>query len=789
MFDKTSMLRRQAAAVVLFVFLAALTAGGCASDKGAVTPVVETPSVMAERVITGVDTRVASGEVVVSIQGSAMLTYASIPQSLPPGVVLHFPDADVADGAVQSPVDNAVVETIEASRQGNATQLKILLKDESEYEVVRSGNGLNVVFTSVEAQMPEVAVAAEADDEVPAEASVAEMTVEAEEIAVQEPEAVQAPAVQPVSVGPATVSQIDFTSTQSGASTILIGTTGPVGYKVSKKDEKTLYLKLSDTTLPDSRKRPIITTRFNSAVNRILPVQTEQMAGDALFIIELRDAVPYLVSQSGDQIEVSIDPSSVPPQKEDDAKLPSWKKAITEADVMAVPDAAGSDMAAFPDGASSTAPVQPDVVESMEPEISVGKSKSYSGEKIAVDFFETDIKNVFRIIRAVSGQNFAIDKDVTGQVTMTLQNPVPWDQILDLVLKMNMLGSVKENGITRIATLKTLKEEEAARLQYIASQQFSKEIQKAMAPMSTEYILISYSNAETDIKPHLERILTPERGSVSVDTRTNQLIITDTAEKITQARAIVKQIDRITPQVIIEARIVEASSNFTRAFGVTWNAQTEGYPTVGQGNDSSTLGGVYGYGVAMDYGVDTTNSIGINFSRLTGNTLILDAKLTALETKGTGKIVSSPKVLTLDNKKATIKQGVEIPYQTVEDGDVDIEFKEVELRLEVTPHVTADDRISLQVLIDKNDVGSITDGIPGLNTKGVETELIMNDGETIVIGGIIKSNKTFAESAFPVLSQIPVLGWLFKNRTRTEEKQELLVFLTPRVVKMDELKI
>lgn len=783
MFDKTSMLRWQAAAVVLFFSLAALTAG-CASDKGPVAPAVESTSVMSERVITDVETRVASGEVIVSIQGSAMLTYASIPQSLPPGVVLHFPDASVFEAAIRPTVENSVVESVTASRQGNATQIKVLLKGESEYEVVRRGNGLDVIFTAVAADAPS---AAGATTEEPAEASVAAMTVEAAETA---PEVPQAPAA--VAVGPATVSQIDFTSTQNGASTILIGTTGPVGYTVSKKDEKTLYLKLAETTLPDSRKRPIITTRFHSAVNRILPVQTEQMGGDALFIIELRDPVPYLVTQSGDQIEVSFDPSSVPPVREDDAKLPTWKKAIAGADVMTVPTAGDGEPLPTPalQGPEAEAdPALPEVVAATEPEVSVGKPKVYTGEKIAVDFFETDIKNVFRIIRAVSGENFAIDKDVSGQVTMTLQNPVPWDQILDLVLKMNLLGSVKENGITRIATLKTLKAEETARLQYIASQQLSKKMEKAMAPSKTEYILISYSNAETDIKPHIERILTEGRGSVSVDVRTNQLIISDTAEKIAKAREIVAQIDRITPQVIIEARIVEASSNFTRAFGVTWNANTKDFPKVGEGNYNRSLGGVYGYGVAMDYGVDTTNSIGINFSRLTGSTLILDAKLTALETKGTGKIVSSPKILTLDNKKATIKQGVEIPYQTVEDGDVDVEFKKVELKLEVTPHVTADDRISLQVLIDKNDVGSITDGVPGLNTKGVETELIMNDGETIVIGGIIKSNKTFAESAFPVLSQIPVLGWLFKNRTRTEEKQELLVFLTPRVVKMDELKI
>lgn len=787
MFDKTSMLLRQAAAAVILLSLVALTAG-CASDKGGVTPSVEPPSAMAERVITDVATRAEAGEVVVSIQGSAMLTYTSVKQSLPLGVVLYFPDASFSEEVAQPVADNAVIEKIEASQQNSATRLKILLKEDAEYEVVRSGNGLNVIFATAMGAEP---VVAPGSGDALADASVATMTVEAEDTAAA-PTPSEAAAPSAV-VGPGTVNQIDFTSTQSGASTILIGTTGPVGYSVSKKDDTTLYLRLSDTTLPESRKRPIITTRFNSAVNRVLPVQTEQMGGDALFIIELRDAVPYLVTQSGDQIEVSLDPSSVPPVKEDEAKLPAWKKALTDAETMTVPVEADTGVAPVAEAGVmlEDEPVQPVVETPTEPVISVGTSKAYTGEKIAVDFFETDIKNVFRIIRAVSGENFAIDKDVTGQVTMTLQNPVPWDQILDLVLKMNLLGSVKENGITRIATLETLKEEESKRLEYITAERFSKELQKSLAPVSTEYLLISYSNAEADIRPHLERILTAERGSVSVDSRTNQIIITDTAEKIAKAREIVDKIDRITPQVIIEARIVEASSNFTRAFGVDWNADGRGYPSPDAtgGDKSTTLGGHYGWGVAMDYSVDTANSIGINFSRLTGNTLILDAKLTALETKGTGKIVSSPKILTLDNKKATIKQGVEIPYQTVDDGDVDVEFKKVELKLEVTPHVTADDRIALQVLIDKNDVGSITDGVPGLNTKGVETELIMNDGETIVIGGIIKSNKTFAESGFPILSRIPVLGWLFKNRTRTEEKQELLVFLTPRVVKMDDLKI
>ncbi len=770
MFDKTAMWIRKAAIAVISFSLLAWTLG-CASNRRVAVPDEPSPFAISDRVIRDVGMHVTSEGVVVSIQGNAILTYTSVKQSLPLGVVLYFPETSFSESVVRPLVDNGMIETIDISRQRSATRLTILLKHDVAYEVVREKSGLDVSFSMAGTKAPRMTAA---DKGSSGDAAMDGMSVEAAAVA---PIAHGATAPAAL-VGHGTVNQIDFTNTPDGSSSIVIGTTGPVAYTMTKRDEKTLYLKLLDTTLPDSRKRPIITTRFQSAVNRILPVQSEQLKGDTLFIIELRDAVSYLVTQRGPQIEVRLDPTTVAPMKEDEATLPAWKKAITEAEAMVVEPSAPLPMV----------PVVVDEPESLAPVTSVGTSKNYTGEKIAVDFFETDIKNVFRIIRAVSGENFAIDKDVTGQVTMTLETPVPWDQVLDLVLKMNLLGMVKEQGITRIALLESLRNEEEKRLDYIKSERLSREIQASLAPLSTDYILISYSNVN-DIKPHLERILTKERGSLSIDVRTNQIIITDTENKIAQARDIVARIDRITPQVIIEARIVEASSNFTRAFGVNWNTKTRDFSTLGSGIFRSDLGGSYGYNVAMDYGVDTNNGIGINFSRLTGSTLILDAKLTALETKGTGKIVSSPKIMTMDNKKATIKQGVEIPYQTVEDGDVSVEFKKVELKLEVTPHVTADDRIALIVMIDKNDVGSITNGVPGLNTKGVETELIMNDGETIVIGGIIKSNKNFSESAFPLLSKIPILGWLFKNRTRVEEKQELLVFLTPRVVKMDDLKI
>ncbi|MBU1169935.1 MAG: type IV pilus secretin PilQ [Proteobacteria bacterium] len=662
------------------------------------------------------------------------------------------------------------------------------------------------------------------------------------------------PSVAPAA-GMSWVNQIDFTSEKAGKSAIIIGTTHQVEYKVSKKDDRTIHFRLYGTKLPKTRKYPFITTRFESAVNRIIPVQTPAMGDNSLFIIELREAVPYYVDQQGSTIKINFEASSVPPQPEDMAGLPLWKEVLSKTpeikdiemefahqkDVITEPSDAeitsmddtgvtsdtgsGAEMKMSEGEETSTvtspvetpeepmvadtedlareseglvappaktmpvAPIEPiedgEGLNSMMGDggfVSWSQKKKYTGEKISVDFFETDIKNVFRIIRAVSSQNFAIDKDVDGKVTMTLDKPVPWDQVLDLVLKMNMLGMVTEGGINRIATLETLKQEEQKRLEYIAAEEQTKLKKKSLEPIFTEYILINYSNAEKEILPHIEKLMTADRGKISVDKRTNQIILTDTKEKIKQAKELIQKLDKITPQVIIEARIVEATTTFSRSLGTEWNFNSN--PNFDVYND--TLGGTYGYQVAMNNKVAADSSIGINFTRLTGAQFLLNAKLLAMESKGEGKIISAPKVLTIDNKEATIIQGVEIPFATYSSEGTKTMFKKIELKLSVTPHVTADNKISLKVLIDKNDVGGLTDLGPTITTKKVESELLINDGDTIVIGGIIKSNKNVTEEGFPFISKLPVIGWLFKSKIRSEDKQELLVFLSPRVVSYED---
>jgi type IV pilus assembly protein PilQ len=406
-----------------------------------------------------------------------------------------------------------------------------------------------------------------------------------------------------------------------------------------------------------------------------------------------------------------------------------------------------------------------------------GAHKVFTGEKIALDFYETDIKNVFRIIREISGKNFAIDKDVTGNVTLTLEKPVPWDQVLDLVLKMNRLGMVYEGDIIRIATLSTLTAEEKAKQDKIAAEQKSQEVVKALEPLVTEYIAVNYSDAKGEVLPLAQKVLTPDRGSISVDQRNNQLIVTDTVSKIAQIKEIVSRIDTVTPQVIIEARVVEVSEEFAMELGIEWNVSWG--PTGGL----NTIAG----DVAMNFPSNASSTIGFNFTKLAGTPLTLDATLNAVEANKQGRIITAPKIVTLDNKKARIKQGVEWPYlERDSSGNATVKFKNIDLLLEVTPTVTPDDRILMKIYITKNDIGTITLGVPSLNVNEAQTELLVNDSDTIVIGGIIKKNEQESESGWPGAKDIPLMGWLFKTQNENTTNNELLIFITPRIVQLEQ---
>jgi type IV pilus assembly protein PilQ len=610
------------------------------------------------------------------------------------------------------------------------------------------------------------------------------------------PEAEKAPAAKAAAVvesgKPAWVNRIDFSSEEAGKSSLIIGTTAPIQYDLKKAADKRLNLTLFNTSLPDYRKRVLITTRFESAVDRVTPIQTPEMKGNSLFTIELREDVPYVVKQEGDTLRINFAASSVPPKPYEEAQLPEWKKVLAEATaeppkkVEAEKEAMAKTAGQKPAEKAAVKPKAPSLEERLA---EVSPEKKYTGEKIALDFYDTDIKNVFRILREISGKNFAIDKNVTGKVTLTLERPVPWDQVLDLVLKMNQLGMTMEGDIVRIATLATLAQEEKLKQAQLKAAEAAQKQAEALEPLFTEYIPVSYSNAKTEVLPHITPILTESRGKANVDERNNQIIITDTAVKIKQAKQIVEKIDTVTAQVIIEARIVEANTNFSRDIGFDWG--------------TVSLGAIKIPGVDYKFGPTTfladnvplnfpsTGSLTFNLFKTSGTPFsIVEAQLAASEIEGKTNIISSPKIVTLDNKKAKIKQGFEFPYEERDSsGNATVRFKDIDLLLEVTPSVTPDNRISLSIFITKNEIAEQTSIGPALSTNEAETEILVDDGDTIVIGGILKSTIVWGERGIPGLRKMGVLGWLFKFQSESDDKNELLIFMTPRIVKLEQKRL
>ncbi len=787
-----------------------LLMAACAAKQPAVAPDVAKP--LESKAIQSISTSQETDRITVEIGSNRLLTYTSIKKPAPLSVVLYFPETVVDTAATDLVVENKIVHSITAaaiSAEGNASRIEIGLKQDAPYEVIRNESGLQVVFayatsgndTSESSLQAATAPVAQpiVEDNPPAEMANNEITnpvvatapqdvAETETVQLVSSHTTEESSSDTTAMGPAWVNRIDFSSEADGKSTIIIGTTRPVTYSIKKKNDKWVQLRLNDTNLPDYRKHPLITTRFESAVDRILPVQKPEMKTETLFSIELRESVPYFVEQSDNFITVHFEASSIPPKPLAEADLPPWKNIMAELAITDETEAATPGVGVVP-GIETAGGDQPIEVAAPMDEVTeapsvLRKPKKYTGEKIALDFFETDIKNVFRILREISGMNFAIDKDVAGRVTLTLDKPVPWDQVLDLVLRMNQLGKVQEDDIIRIATLNTLKNEEALRAAKIAAAQASLKQEKALEPLITEYIAVNYSNAATEIQPHIQNIVTPDRGSVSVDARNNQIIMTDTEDKIWQAKEIVNRIDKVTPQVIIEARIAEVSTDVSSEFGFDWDA------TIGPAN-SDLFDGLINGDMAMNFpAAGASSSVGFTFNKIGGTPFVLNARLNALESTGEGKIISSPKIVTLDNKSARIKQGIEYPYLERDDtGGSSVSFKEIDLLLEVTPHVTPDNRVSMQIKITKNDIDTITQGVPSLSTNEAETELLVNDGDTIVIGGIMKTRKTNAVAGFPWLSKIPVLGWFFKTEADSKESSELLIFITPKIVKLEQREI
>lgn len=424
-----------------------------------------------------------------------------------------------------------------------------------------------------------------------------------------------------------------------------------------------------------------------------------------------------------------------------------------------------------------------------------------TGRRIDLDLKDADVHDVLRLLADVGRVNIITADNVSGSVTIRMRN-VPWDQALETVLQAKGLGMVRRGNLIRVAPLADLNKERELALARRKSE-------FELAPLETRLVPVSYADAG-DLVPRAKDLLSP-RGTIAVDERTNVLIVRDITGNLNQVEELVRSLDSQTPQVLIEARIVEATSRFNREIGIQWGgdasfSQAGGNDTglafpnsigmMGAADDAQTpTDGLdtaqnqvqspnFAVNLPAAVGGGTGGALGMVFGSVDNN-FNLAVRLSAAESSGMVRIVSSPRVLTLDNKQARISQGTLIPFSQVSAQGVQTVFQEAKLQLFVKPHVTADGSVSLNVKInrDEPDFGNRSArGDPTILKREVETELLVQDGHTAVIGGIYRRNSSRSLAQVPLLGDIPILGVLFQRRASSDQREELVIFITPRIV-------
>lgn len=425
------------------------------------------------------------------------------------------------------------------------------------------------------------------------------------------------------------------------------------------------------------------------------------------------------------------------------------------------------------------------------------KQFPFTGEKLSLNFQNIEVRTVLQLIADFTGLNLVASDSVGGSITLRLQN-VPWDQALDLVLKTKGLGQRQMGSVLLIAPAEEIAAREKVELEAV------RQVEE-LAPLVTEYMQLKYAKA-ADLAELLtsEQGLLSERGTAVVDSRTNTLLMKDSAKNLEKVREALTMLDVPVRQVLIEARIVVASTTVGEELGVQWG----GAGFKNNGDNWTTFGGTKSTlregnqilfdrantgsssqtidlesSDVIDFGVTDASASTFAIGYQTAD-FLLDLELSAIETEGRAEIVSQPRVITADGQTASIESGTEIPYlQASSSGAANVSFKSAVLRLEVTPQITPDDRIIMDLVINQDSVGELTTAGPAIDTNAVETQVLVENGETIVLGGIFRSEEITQVSKTPFFGDLPLIGALFRRTSQQEEKSELLVFITPRLVK------
>lgn len=548
-------------------------------------------------------------------------------------------------------------------------------------------------------------------------------------------------------------------------------------------------------------------------------------AGDGLITVDLlNSSLPVDVQQQGSRIVVRFLGAKIPSQLRRRLDVNDFATPVSTIDaynegsngMMVIQPQGGYEYMAYQTDNKLTISVKPAV----KPEVTT-KARAeevYTGQKLSLNFQDIDVRSVLQLIADFTNLNLVASDSVNGRITIRLQN-VPWDQALDIILKTKGLDKRRTGNVIMVAPAIEIAARE--KLEAQATQQIQQ-----LAPLQTEYIQLSYAKAtdiqtlitsgrnngasgssststnDTGLDSNVGSLLST-RGTISIDPRTNTLIIQDTAAKIDEIRGMISRLDVPVKQVMIEARIVRATNSFSKEMGVKWGVLSQGVTNNNSllvGGSENTLWnlrepekdddlGGYKYTIDrpdnlnVDLGVTTQGASRIAFGLISLSDVMLDLELSALQSEGKGEVIATPKVLTGDKQKARVASGQQIPYQNAtSSGATAVQFVNAELSLEVTPNVTPDGKIGMELFINSDTPGTpITGGVP-INTNRIATNVLVNDGETVVLGGIFQNETGNTVTKVPFLGDIPYVGALFRKNLNVDNKQELLIFVTPRLV-------
>ena len=513
------------------------------------------------------------------------------------------------------------------------------------------------------------------------------------------------------------------------------------------KDKMTVLLDIDDTIISEELVRTLDATKLNTPVATISSYQESLARREVRVLVKLKENARYNVTEVDDTITIDFE---FPPAE-----------AVVEVD------------------AEENSPL-------------VMKEGVYTGNKIDLDMVDANITDVLRLLAEVSDLNIIASDDVKGTISLRLKK-VPWDQAFDIILKAKGLGKTVEGNVVRVAPEGKLRQENEAMLAAIKARE-------KLESLSIKFVPINYAEA-SKLQSQVQGVLS-SRGSVTSESRTNTLIIKDTQQGISSAVELIAKLDTEIPQVLIEARIVEASTSFARDLGIQWGADYQsksldafgGSSTSGQTPPATTTSpafdtrhgaGEYAVNLPATGTAGTLGALGFVLGKAGANPLILDLRLSAGETQGQLRTISRPRIVTMDNKEAKIEQGESIPFETTSASGTSTQFIDANLSLTVTPHITPDGSVLMKIKASRNSIGTFrsSSGEPSINKKETSTEVLVRDGETTVIGGIVVSDSSDTGRGIPYLKDIPVLGWMFKSKSLVDTQTELLIFITPTILK------